>query len=124
MLEGRIALVTGASSGIGLAVARAVVAGGGKVALVARTEANLRHAARELGTERAAVFPLDVTDLARLSPRVLTAFFVASSRRLGAHSMQGRRGCVRSFLRYLHREGVTTQDLSPTVERGRYRGKA
>jgi membrane protein DedA with SNARE-associated domain len=41
MLEGRIALVTGASSGIGLAVARSVVAGGGKVALVARTESKL-----------------------------------------------------------------------------------
>jgi short-subunit dehydrogenase len=66
MLQGKIALVTGASSGIGLAVARAVVAGGGKVALVARTEANLRTAARELGEERAAMYPLDVTDLARL----------------------------------------------------------
>jgi NAD(P)-dependent dehydrogenase (short-subunit alcohol dehydrogenase family) len=77
MLEGRIALVTGASSGIGLAVARSVVAGGGKVALVARTESNLRQAARELGMERAAVFPLDVTDLARLEElpaRVLEPF--------------------------------------------------
>ena len=77
MLEGKIALVTGASSGIGLAVARAVVAGGGKVALVARTEANLREAARELGPERAAIYPLDVTDLARLEElpaRVLERF--------------------------------------------------
>jgi len=46
MLEGKIALVTGASSGIGLAVARAVVAGGGRVAMVARTELNLREARR------------------------------------------------------------------------------
>src|SRR6267143_1276511 len=77
MLEGKIALVTGASSGIGLAVARAVVAGGGKVALVARTEATLREAARELGPERAAIYPLDVTDLARLEElpaRVLERF--------------------------------------------------
>jgi len=77
MLEGRIALVTGGSSGIGLAVARSVVAGGGKVALVARTEANLQKAARELGTESAAVFPLDVTDLERLEElprRVLERF--------------------------------------------------
>jgi short-subunit dehydrogenase len=66
MLDGKVALVTGASSGIGLAVARALVAGGGKVALVARTEANLRAAARELGEDRAAVYPLDVTDLGRL----------------------------------------------------------
>ena len=77
MLEGKIALVTGASSGIGLAVARAVVAGGGKVAMVARTEAKLREAARELGEGRAAVYPLDVTDLARLEElpaRVLEQF--------------------------------------------------
>jgi short-subunit dehydrogenase len=77
MLEGRIALVTGASSGIGLAVARSVVAGGGKVALVARTEANLRQAARELGPDRAVAIPLDVTDLAGLEDlpaRVLERF--------------------------------------------------
>ncbi|TMB06170.1 MAG: SDR family NAD(P)-dependent oxidoreductase [Deltaproteobacteria bacterium] len=77
MLEGKIALVTGASSGIGLAVARAVVAGGGKVAMVARTEANLRDAARELGDDRASIHALDVTDLARLEElpaRVLARF--------------------------------------------------
>jgi short-subunit dehydrogenase len=53
------------------------VAGGGKVALVARTEANLREAAREFGPERAAIYPLDVTDLGRLEElpaRVLERF--------------------------------------------------
>jgi short-subunit dehydrogenase len=65
-MQGTVALVTGGSSGIGLAVARAVVSGGGKVALVARTEANLRQAARELGPGNAEVYPVDVTDLARL----------------------------------------------------------
>src|SRR5207237_10185398 len=77
MLEGKIALVTGASSGIGLAVARAVVAGGGRVAMVARTELNLREVARELGAGRASIYPLDVTDLARreaLPARVLVRF--------------------------------------------------
>lgn len=66
MLEGKIALVTGGSSGIGLAVARMIVAGGGKVALVARTEANLRKATEALGSQNAAAYPLDVTDLARI----------------------------------------------------------
>src|SRR5207237_1154832 len=77
MLEGKIALVPGASAGIGLAVARAVVAGGGRVAMVARTELNLREVARELGADRASIYPLDVTDLARLEElpaRVLERF--------------------------------------------------
>jgi hypothetical protein len=64
--DGKVALVTGASSGIGEAVARAIVAGGGKVALVARSKGNLDALARSLGEGRAASFPLDVADRARL----------------------------------------------------------
>lgn len=57
-------LVTGASSGIGLAVAREVVRRGGRVALAARTAGTLDAAVRELGPERAASFPVDVRDTA------------------------------------------------------------
>jgi len=73
----KVALVTGASSGIGLAVAREVVRRGGRVALVARTEATLAGVVTELGAERAAAFPLDVRDsaaLAELPGRVLAHF--------------------------------------------------
>lgn len=56
-----VALVTGASSGIGLAVARAFAARGTKVALVARTGSKLDAIVEELGASRAASFPLDVT---------------------------------------------------------------
>ncbi len=73
----KVALVTGASSGIGLAVARKIVARGGRVALVARTEATLLKIARELGDDRATSFPLDVTDnaaLAALPKRVVARF--------------------------------------------------
>jgi short-subunit dehydrogenase len=66
-LEGKVAIVTGASSGIGLAVARLLVGGGARVALVARTEANLEAAVRELGSDHAAAYPLDVRDLAKLA---------------------------------------------------------
>src|SRR5262249_26892654 len=62
-IAGKVALITGASSGIGLAVARALVAEGGRVALVARTASKLEEIARELGPERAAAFPCDVGNL-------------------------------------------------------------
>ena len=57
------AVVTGASSGIGAATARALVAAGFDVILGARRAALVEALAAELGP-RARAFPLDVTDLA------------------------------------------------------------
>jgi len=74
MAEAKIALVTGGSAGIGLAVARRLAAAGTRVALVARTERTLREAAESLGPGMAEVFPLDVSDLpavAALPARVI-----------------------------------------------------
>lgn len=48
-LEGATALVTGASRGIGLAVARELVGAGAWVAMAARGETELRRAAEEIG---------------------------------------------------------------------------
>jgi len=60
------ALVVGASSGIGEALARRLAADGAKVALVARREEDLRRIASEIdsaaGEKRAFVFPHDVLD--------------------------------------------------------------
>lgn len=58
-LAGRTALVTGASSGIGLAVARRLCTLGAWVAMVARHEARLRAAADELDGH---AIPADVSD--------------------------------------------------------------
>lgn len=65
-MQGKVAIVTGASSGIGLASARLLAARGARVALVARTASKLASVAREIGDDRAVPFPLDVTDLAGL----------------------------------------------------------
>jgi len=59
-IEGKTALITGSSRGIGHAVARAFHREGCNVMLNARSEESLRHAADALG-ERAAYFACDVT---------------------------------------------------------------
>jgi short-subunit dehydrogenase len=65
-LDGKVAIVTGASSGIGLEVAKKLAAAGVRVALVARRKALLEEHVREIGSTKAAAFPLDVTDLQAL----------------------------------------------------------
>ncbi len=75
--EQSVAIVTGASSGIGLAVARQLVRRGTRVALVARSLDGLDAAVRELGADRAKSFPLDVTDREALAglPASVVAHF-------------------------------------------------
>jgi len=60
----RVLLITGASTGIGAATARAAVADGWNVVLAARSEDRLRELAGELGEERALVQRCDVTEFA------------------------------------------------------------
>ncbi len=60
-LDGKVALVTGATGGIGAAIARALHAQGAKVALTGRREAELEALAIELGAGTA-IFPADLSD--------------------------------------------------------------
>jgi 3-oxoacyl-[acyl-carrier protein] reductase len=61
-VEGRVALVTGASQGIGRACALVLAAAGAKVALCARNEEKLQQVASEIASHggEAAVFKMDV----------------------------------------------------------------
>lgn len=76
-LTGRTAIVTGASSGIGLATARALVVQGARVALGARRTERLEEIAAELGDGHV-VHALDVTD-----PDSSRAFVEAAAAELG-----------------------------------------
>ena len=63
-VAGHVALVTGASQGIGRACALELAAGGASVALAARNQEKLEQVANEIQSKggQAAVFPLDVSD--------------------------------------------------------------
>jgi NAD(P)-dependent dehydrogenase (short-subunit alcohol dehydrogenase family) len=79
ILEGRVAIITGASRGIGAATSRAFAAAGAAVALAARDEAALASLADQLSSRggRAIAVPTDVADPAsveRLVDRTVGAF--------------------------------------------------
>ncbi|MEU8900304.1 SDR family oxidoreductase [Nocardia sp. NPDC048505] len=79
-LEGRRALITGGSRGIGRVIARALLAEGASVGVCARGADELARAAAELGAEGGTVFhrALDVAD-----PAALTEFVAETAQALG-----------------------------------------
>lgn len=68
-LEGKTALITGASRGIGFAIARAFVDAGAKVILTARGAETLQDAARQLGLAALAI-PCDNADPAQIAAMI------------------------------------------------------
>ena len=65
-IEGKVALVMGASAGIGRVIAEALAREGAKVALASRSAHRLDKAAAEIGGE-AAIFVADTNDLERMA---------------------------------------------------------
>jgi len=76
-LRGKVAVVTGASSGIGMAAARLLAAEGVRVVLAARRRERLQALARELG-DAALVLPTDIRD-----PQAIARLFDAVRQRFG-----------------------------------------
>jgi NAD(P)-dependent dehydrogenase (short-subunit alcohol dehydrogenase family) len=72
-LEGRLALITGANRGIGLAVAKAYVAEGARCVLAGRNQAELEKTARELGAVGVLPMDLDKPDSLRAATRSFAA---------------------------------------------------
>lgn len=115
-MNDKVAIVTGASSGIGLAFAKRWVARGGRVALVARTRATLEDVARALGEDRAAAFPLDVQDLDALE--ALPAAVVARFGRLDVvvnNAGLNHRGSIAKHSARALADIVTTNLTAPIV---------
>lgn len=78
-VQGKIAVVTGASSGIGLTVAKMLAEAGAHVLLVARTEEKLLEVQQEIQNAggKASVFPCDLNDINAIdecSNKILSQF--------------------------------------------------
>jgi NADP-dependent 3-hydroxy acid dehydrogenase YdfG len=116
MTDQRVLLITGASTGIGAATAKAAAGAGWRVALSARSEDKLRALAEELGEERALAVPGDVTDW-DAQQQLVSATLERFGRIDGAFANAGF-GAKRGFLEGdpdQWREMVLTNVLGPAL---------
>jgi NADP-dependent 3-hydroxy acid dehydrogenase YdfG len=116
MTDQRVLLITGASTGIGAATAKAAVDAGWRVVVSARSEDKLRALAGELGEERALAVPCDVTDW-DAQQQLVSATLERFGRVDGAFANAGF-GAKRGFLEGdpdQWREMVLTNVLGPAL---------
>ena len=97
-------LITGGSSGIGAACAKAAVAAGHRVALAARSIGKLQELAEDLGSENAVAIECDVTDPNRqgqMFEQAIEAFggldVVFANAGLGATAVGTENGDIENF---------------------------
>jgi len=109
-LVGKVALVTGASSGIGAATAKALAREGVRVALLARREERLEEVADEIRRlpGHALVCPADVTDCA--AARTMVARVLGQWKRIDILVNNAGRGIAAPF------EATTPEDLRALME--------
>jgi len=67
-LTGKVAVVTGATKGIGRGIAQELVNAGARVIVSSRTPADCRRVAAELGADNAKGLPLDLDDYDAIAP--------------------------------------------------------
>jgi NAD(P)-dependent dehydrogenase (short-subunit alcohol dehydrogenase family) len=108
-VSGTIALVTGGASGLGAAVARALVAGGGRVAVLDRPGSDGERLAADLGAQ-ALFAPADVTSEAEVQGAVARAV-----ERFGALHVAVNCAGVGAAMRTLTREGPMPLELFARV---------
>jgi NADP-dependent 3-hydroxy acid dehydrogenase YdfG len=97
MPDGRVMLITGASSGIGAATARHAVEAGWRVALAARSEDRLAELVAELGQERAFARRCDVTEFS--DQEALVAASIERFGQIDAAFANAGFGAARGFLK-------------------------
>jgi NADP-dependent 3-hydroxy acid dehydrogenase YdfG len=114
--ETRTLLITGASTGIGAATARAAVEAGWRVGLAARSLDKLEALAAELGPEHAIAIECDVTDYAQVEAAV--AAVKSAFGRLDAVFANAGFGAARGFQKESPehwRDMVLTNVLGPAL---------
>lgn len=116
-VEGKVIVITGASSGIGEATARVLAENGAKVVLSARREERLQRLASELGQENVAYLKSDVTSLQDMQAlvalaqerfgRVDAAFANAGTTLVPGNAVYcGTKHFVRAMLNSFHTESI------------------
>jgi short-subunit dehydrogenase len=108
-IEGATTLVTGASSGIGAALCRALADAGATVALVARRAERLAEIAAALPPGRHATFPCDVRD-----PAALDATLAAVQTRLGDVDVLVNNAGIGCYLPFVETDAEETAAILET----------